>query len=83
MAENICSEVAEPAQTSTVLSQLHPGLPGSKTKQNPCRRRKTLMYPIFKKNNRSDQKCGARAKLMLCYSSIPFVVLGVAAIVVN
>ena len=41
------------------------------------------MYPIFKKNNRSDQKCGARAKLMLCYSSIPFVVLGVAAIVVN
>ena len=34
MAENICSEVAEPAQTSTVLSQLHPGLPGWKTKQN-------------------------------------------------
>ena len=31
MAENICSEVAEPAQTSTVLSQLHPGLPGWKT----------------------------------------------------
>ena len=28
MAENICSEVAEPAQTSTVLSQPHPGLPG-------------------------------------------------------
>lgn len=82
MAENICSEVAEPAQTSTVLSQLHPGLPGSKTKQNPCRRRKTSMYPIFKKNNRSDQKCSARAKLMLC-TLVPFVVLGVATIVVN
>jgi len=55
MAENTCSEVAEPAQTSSVKSQLHPGLGQhwrSSTnretpKQNPCRRRKTLKYPMF------------------------------------